>query len=241
MMTETQEKEVADYLIFQQLPLDILLEIKDHMISQISDIQTNENLNFEQAFLKVKKAWDGEFKMVSYILFSPVQLPLIAKKVIKEKYNSLLKKSVVIGLLFFGINLLLIMFSKNQEEYRIFFRVLNGMFLLALGLAWLVNVKIWKYMRTDFKYKGKCFYTMYQKNTGLMLISTLSMLQLMGKNGHYAYQFFRTQDTPEIFGVLITLFIPFILQTAVIFTLFNFFEHKKSLKKLQNFLQTSTL
>ncbi|MCT2562284.1 hypothetical protein [Chryseobacterium herbae] len=239
MMTEIQENEVTDYLIFQKLPLDILLEIKDHMISQILDVQTHENLNFEDAFLKVKKSWDGEFKMVSYILFSQAQIPLIAKKVIKDKYNRLLIKSIIMGLFFFGINLLLIYFAKNQEEYGMFFQVLNGMFLLALGLVWVLNVKIWKYMRADFKYKGKCFYTMYQKNMGLMVVSAISMGQIIGKTGHHAYQFFKAQNTTEILGVIITLVIPFVLQTAVIFTLFNFFEHKKTLKKLQNFLQTS--
>ncbi|NML68444.1 hypothetical protein HHL23_01315 [Chryseobacterium sp. RP-3-3] len=237
MMTETQENQVTDYLIFQQLPLDILLEIKDHMVSQILDVQINENLNFEDAFLKVKKSWDGEFKMVSYILFSPVKLPLIAKRIIKEKYKNLLKISFIGGLISFGVNLLLIYLSKNQEDYQMFFRLLNGMFLLALVAVWLFNIKIWKYMKADFKYKGTCFYTMYQKNVGLMVGSTAAMVQIVGKNGHYAYQFFRTQNTTEIFGVLVTLIIPFVLQTAVIFTLFNFFEHKKSLKKLQDFLQ----
>lgn len=241
MMTRLQENEVTDYLIFQKLPLDILLEIKDHMISQILDVQINDDLNFEEAFLKVKKLWDGEFKMVSYILFSPVQIPLIAKNVIKEKYNRLLKKSFIIGLLFFGVNLMLIYFAKNQEEYKIFFRLLNGMFLLALGMVWLFHIKIWKYMKTDFKYKGQCFYTMYQKNVGLMVVSATSMLQVVGKNGHHAYQFFKAQNTTEIVGVIITLVIPFVLQTVVIFTLLNFFEHKKSLKKIQNFLQASAV
>ncbi|MDQ0068053.1 hypothetical protein [Chryseobacterium lathyri] len=239
MMTQTQEKEVTDYLIFQELPLDILVEIKDHMISQITDAQIHGNLSFEDAFLKVKKSWDGEFKMVNYFLFSPVKIPLIVKKIIKEKFNVLLKKSFMIGLAFLGINLLLIYFSKSQEEYRIFFRLLNGMFLLTMGTVWLFNIKIWKYMRTDFKYKGKCFYTLYQHNVGLMVIITISMLQLLGKNGHYAYQFFRTQNTSEIVGTIITLLVPFILHSSVIFTLFNFFEHKKTLKKMQNFLQSA--
>ncbi|WP_223560399.1 hypothetical protein [Chryseobacterium lathyri] len=237
MMTKAQEKQVTDYLIFQELPLDILVEIKDHMISQIADVQLRKNLNFEDAFLNVKKSWDGEFKMVSYFLFSPVEIPLIVKKIIKEKFNILLKKSLIIGLAFFGINLLLIYFSKDQEEYTIFFRLLNGLFLLIMGTVWLLNIKIWKYMRTDFKYKGKCFYTSYQQNTGLMVICMISMLQIVGKTGHYAYQFFRMQNTSEIAGTLITLLVPFVMQTFVIFTLFNFFEHKKTLKRMQDFLQ----
>lgn len=37
-MTKEQEKEITDYLIFHRLPLDILVEVKDHMISQVTDI-----------------------------------------------------------------------------------------------------------------------------------------------------------------------------------------------------------
>ncbi|MFN1217003.1 hypothetical protein ACKW6Q_08460 [Chryseobacterium kwangjuense] len=239
MITETQENQVTDYLIFQQLPLDILLEVKDHMISQVTDLQIREHLSFEEAFLNVQKSWDGEFKMVSYFLFSAVQIPLIVKKIIKGKFNSMMKKSLLIGLFFFGINLMLIFFSKNQEEYSLFFKLLNGMFLLALGTAWLLNMNIRKYLRTDFKYKGKCFYTLYQQNMGLMAVCTMSMFQIVGKNGHYAFQFFRAQNTSEMTGTLITLIFPFLLQSAIIFTLFNFFEHKKTLGKIQNFLQSA--
>jgi len=236
MMTEAQEDQITDYLIFQKLPVDILLEIKDHMISQVLDIQLNQNLSFDDAFVQTKRLWESEFRMVSYLFFFPFKIPLLAKKIIKEKYNNLLKKSLIIGLLLFGINLLLIYSSKTQADYEIFFRLLNGTLLLALGIAWILNVKIWKYLKADFKYKGECFYTMYQKNLGLMGGSTIAMLQIVGKNGHYAYDFFKTQDATDPMGVIVTLTLPLILQVAVVFTLFNFFEHKKALKRIQNFL-----
>ena len=69
MMTEAQENKITDYLVAQELSLDILVEIRDHMISQILDIQSNENINFEEAFLKVKESWSNEFKMVNYFYF----------------------------------------------------------------------------------------------------------------------------------------------------------------------------
>lgn len=55
MITKEQEKQIFDYLIFHRLPLDILLEVKDHMISQIADIQITESFNFDEAFLKTQK------------------------------------------------------------------------------------------------------------------------------------------------------------------------------------------
>ncbi|UKB83567.1 hypothetical protein LF887_21575 [Chryseobacterium sp. MEBOG06] len=239
MISEVQEGRITDYLVSQNLSLDILIEIRDHMIQQIIDVQIELNLNFEEAFTRVKESWSGEFKMVSYQLFFPMKIPLLARRIIKEKYNTFLKKSLMIALLSFGVNLMLISMAKSEYEYTIFFRLLNGAFLLAAGSAWILNFKIWKYMRADFKYKGKCFYTMYQQNISLMVICSLSMMQVEMKNGNYVYQFFKEHNHSEILPVLLTLLIPFILQAGVVFTLFNFSEHKKNLVKMQNFLTSS--
>ncbi|WP_213277248.1 hypothetical protein [Chryseobacterium indologenes] len=237
MITGEQESKITDYLIAQQLSLDILVEIRDHMISQISDLQNKENISFEDAFLKTKESWNGEFKLVNYLLFYPTAIPLIAKRIIQEKYAGLFRKSLMIGLLALGINLLLIFIAKNQENYNLFFKLLNGSFLLGSVLILVFNYKIWKYLKADFKYKGKSLYTMYQQNIGLMVVCASSMAQVVMKNGDYAYQFFREHNHSEVFLTLVTLILPLILQTALVFAVFNFMEHKKSLEKMQEFLK----
>lgn len=237
MMTEAQENKVTDYLVAQELSLDILVEIRDHMISQILDIQCSENISFEEAFLRVKESWSREFKMVNYLLFYPTKIPLIAKRIIQEKYRGIFKKSLMIAVLAFAINLLLIFMAGNQEEYKLFFRLLNGSFVLTTILIWIFNYKIWKYIKADFKYKGKCLYTMYQQNLGLMVVCASSMTQVALKSGDYAYQFFRQQNYTDVVGILITLILPFVLQTALAFAVLNFIEHKKNLLKMQEFLK----
>ncbi|MGE8534257.1 MAG: hypothetical protein ACN6OJ_06710 [Chryseobacterium sp.] len=237
MITEEQENKITDYLVAQQLSLDILVEIRDHMISQISDFQYKENISFEEAFLQIKESWSGEFKLVNYLLFYPTTIPLIAKKIIQEKYAGLFRKSLIIGLLALGINLLLIFTAQNQEVYNIFFKLLNGSFLLGSVLILVFNYKIWKYLKADFKYKGKSLYTMYQQNIGLLVVCASSMVQIVMKNGTYAYQFFREHNHSEVALTLITLIFPFILQTALVFAVFNFMEHKKNLVKMQEFLK----
>lgn len=236
-MTEAQENKVTDYLVAQELSLDILVEIRDHMISQILDIQCSENISFEEAFLRVKESWSREFKMVNYLLFYPTKIPLIAKRIIQEKYRGIFKKSLMIAVLAFAINLLLIFMAGNQEEYKLFFRLLNGSFVLTTILIWIFNYKIWKYIKADFKYKGKCLYTMYQQNLGLMVVCASSMTQVALKSGDYAYQFFRQQNYTDVVGILITLILPFVLQTALAFAVLNFIEHKKNLLKMQEFLK----
>ncbi|MGX5687050.1 hypothetical protein ACWKWW_21085 [Chryseobacterium cucumeris] len=237
MMTEAQENKITDYLVVQELSLDILVEIRDHMISQILDIQSNENINFEDAFLKVKESWSNEFKTVNYFLFYPTKIPLIAKRIIREKYRGIFKKSLMVAALAFAVNLLLIFMAGNQEEYKLFFRLLNGSFVVTTILIWIFNHKIWKYIKADFKYKGKCLYTMYQQNLGLMVVCASSMTQVAIRNGQHAYQFFREQNYADVAGGLVTLILPFVLQAALAFAVFNFLEHKKNLVKMQEFLK----
>ncbi|WP_288438836.1 hypothetical protein [uncultured Chryseobacterium sp.] len=237
MITEGQENAITDYLVAQQLSLDILVEIRDHMISQISEMQFNENISFEEAFSKVKESWSGEFKMVHYVLFYPTQIPLMARRIIHEKYKGLFKKSLMIGILALVVNLSLIFISGNQKQYDLFFKLLNGSFVLTTILIWIFNYKIWKYIKADFKYKGKSLYTMYQQNLGLMVVCASSMTQVAVRSGHYAYQFFRQQNYSDMTGTLLTLILPFVLQVALVFAVFNFVEHKKSLLKMQEFLK----
>ena len=61
-MNESQLTEIRNYLLSKKLPIDILIEVNDHFISQISDLQREENLGFEEAFEKTKLTWDKELK-----------------------------------------------------------------------------------------------------------------------------------------------------------------------------------
>ncbi len=223
---------IRDYLIFQKLPLDILLEVEDHMASQVLDIQKNESLSFDEAFLKTQKLWASEFKMTTYSAFYSEQIPVIVKKIVRARYNKILKKSFFYALISLAINLLFIYFSNSQEMYTDFFRGQNLVFLLAPGLVWAFNYKIRKYIKSDFKYKGRSFYSIYQQNIGIMVVGTTTMAQIVAKEGKYAYLLFKTNNPENLLFALVTLLLPFIAQIVVIFGILNFFEHKKTLKKL---------
>ena len=61
-MTESQLSEIRNYLLSKKLPIDILIEVNDHFVSQINDLQREENLSFEEAFEKTKVSWEKELK-----------------------------------------------------------------------------------------------------------------------------------------------------------------------------------
>lgn len=235
-MNKEQTDRIKDYLIFQKLPLDILLEVEDHMVSQVLDIQNREGLSFEEAFLKTQKLWEQEFKMTTYSAFYSEEIPVIVKKIVKARYNKILKKSFFYAMISFVANLLLIYFSDNQEMYTDFFRGQNLLFLLAPAIVWAFNYKIRNYVKRDFKYKGRSFYSIYQQNIGIMIVGTTTMAQIVSKEGKYAYLLFKNYNQENMLFALVTLALPFFAQMVVLFGIINFFEHKKTLKKLSVFI-----
>ena len=61
-MIESQLTQIRNYLLEKKLPIDILLEVQDHFVTQILDLQREENLSFEEALKAVKKEWHDELK-----------------------------------------------------------------------------------------------------------------------------------------------------------------------------------
>ncbi|GEN77437.1 hypothetical protein [Chryseobacterium hagamense] len=239
MFSPKQEQAITDYLIFHQLPLDILLEVKDHMLSQVADIQAEENKSFEEAFHKTQKLWESEFKLTRYSLFYREQIPVILKRIVKEKYNVIFRKSLLLGLASFTVNLLLIYFSADQEIYNDLFRFYNSLIVIVPFLYWIFNRKMRKYVRADFKYQKKSFFTMYQRNFGIFAVFGNFIFQMILRGDKYLFRFFRSNDPVSVFQFMLSLILPYLLHILIFFIMINFYEHKKSLMRMQNYLKIS--
>lgn len=236
MIIQEPEQTITDYLILHQLPLDILLEVKDHMLSQVSDIQAEENVSFEEAFHKTQKLWESEFRMTKYSVFYAEEIPVIVKKIVRARNNRLLKKSVLLGLVSLALSFIFIYLADDADHYTDLFRIQNGLFIVVPIMIWAFNYKMLKYIRHDHKYKGKLFYTMYQQNAALTFSMIGLMAQIIVKDGRYPYLFFRENNYSEIGYVLMTLILPYIVQVLIIFVMLNFFGHKKAVVRIEDFL-----
>lgn len=63
MANQLQKSEIANYLLAKKLPIDIMLEVQDHFISQINALEIEENQKFEGAFENVKLRWRKELTL----------------------------------------------------------------------------------------------------------------------------------------------------------------------------------
>ena len=56
-MSDQPQSEIRNYLLSKKLPIDILMEVEDHFVAQINELQNHEQLDFNQAFEKTKNSW----------------------------------------------------------------------------------------------------------------------------------------------------------------------------------------
>ncbi|WP_404984784.1 hypothetical protein ACI513_15065 [Chryseobacterium sp. M5] len=234
MISAEEKLQVENYLISKKLPLDILLEVKDHMISQIEDKMKDDENDFEEAFSKVESSWRDNFSLTKYwMFFGHEKIPRIAKNIMKSKFNIILRKSFLLGLLFFGLSFLLIPMSGDFESYKAYFVLSNSLFLLAPILLYVFNFKNISYFKKDSKYKGRIFYTLYQKNLTLLIVCFLGTSQIILKGGEGLFNIFVLKENVSMILIIGLCAYRLFIYTFAIFGVFSFFEHKKALKKIQ--------
>lgn len=128
MITELQLTEIRNYLLAKKLPIDILIEVNDHFISQILDLQREENLGFEEAFEKTKLSWDKELKPYYHGDWDLQDKSKLLRTINKNNFYSLAKKSLVYTLTIIAL-LIILSQSINFEIYKYIFVFIIGIIL----------------------------------------------------------------------------------------------------------------
>ncbi|MCT3835170.1 hypothetical protein HZQ12_15595 [Elizabethkingia anophelis] len=62
MNTLSQNNPIRQYLLTKKLPWDIILEVEDHILVQIQDLELSKNLTFKEAFSQAQLSWEEELK-----------------------------------------------------------------------------------------------------------------------------------------------------------------------------------
>jgi hypothetical protein len=159
MITETQLTEIRNYLLSKKLPIDILIEVNDHFISQISDLQRDENLSFDKAFEKVKDNWKEELRVVYpwYVLNKTdyVEQTIFEKKIKQQNDKEIIKTSIYVTLFVIFIYFISL-FQLDYSKFKIIHRLLI-IFIGAFGiLPVFTNLIMNRFMYTE-KYKNYKF------------------------------------------------------------------------------------
>ena len=159
MFTDSQLTEIRNYLLSKKLPIDILIEVNDHFVSQISDLQREENLSYEDAFEKTKESWKDELK-IEFSFFGDNESKIIKR--IKKKQNiEFLTKTLKIYLPFLISSFLLANFS-NINIFKIFN---TSIFIAVLVIPIIIQFYYFKDFQLAKNYKKNQLNTMQSINS----------------------------------------------------------------------------
>ena len=209
MFTDSQLTEIRNYLLSKKLPIDILIEVNDHFISQISDVQREENLSFEEAFEKTKLSWEKELKPYYHGDWDLEDKSKLLRTINRNIFYSLAKKSLIFT---FSIILILIFLSLILN-----FKIYKYSFVLIISSV--LSIPLINY------FKHKKDFSLQKKYTKHIIISIqeYTMLSIGGIYFYFKFlvdgfkvaemfkDFFYIQNFENfIFGLFITFTLLFV-------------------------------
>ena len=237
MLSETQLTEIRNYLLSKKLPIDILIEVNDHFVSQINDLQREENLSYEDAFEKTKESWKDELK-IEFSFFGDNESKIIKR--IKKKQNiEFLTKTLKIYLPFLISSFLLANFS-NINIFKIFN---TSIFIAVLVIPIIIQFYYFKDFQLAKNYKKNQLNTMQSINSfgsiAIMYIFLFSK-DLLKKSEQFFYiisgNYRRILDIDQRNATLLCVMI-YLIIFWFIFLILKQISFIKKVKELKPFLK----
>ena len=169
MITKEQKQEIINDLLAKNLPLDLLVEVKDHMEEQINHKMDFENKPFEIAYDEVKKSWekDLELKITFWLGKKRTNFHI---NILKQTEHKFLKKSLLYFLPFFITGILINFYDKNWAKQFYYFSYL----LISANTIISVLVFFKYYNSTSIREERKI--SIYQKGALLYFISGIYVI-----------------------------------------------------------------
>ncbi len=233
MINSGQQIQILQYLQTKKIPLNIMMELNDHLVSQINELQQERKLSFEDAFEEAKISWKTELKMLRNYNGSGTDMTVIVKEILKKKINHIFLLSAIYSLSFLAVLIFCIKYVSSENTAIFFYDVFAVMLLIPIFI-FLFNIKKFSLIKKF----GKTLLNVHQKGILMMFlfIPTVSIitinnfqrsaneLNLFVKNGFHGYGF----------AVLVILFIAF---GYYFFGMISMIKYLKELKKTQPFLK----
>lgn len=148
-MTTEQKQEIRTFLLNKKLPIDIVMVVEDHFVSQINELQSEKNLNFDDAFNTTIISWYDDLRLFWDGNWSTEKTSALIKKSTRQKLISILKKSSLIAVMVYIVVLLSYFFIPFSA-----FRIILGVLIsLVIVFPLIIYIKEKKYFDLPKKYK----------------------------------------------------------------------------------------
>ncbi|MBS1570773.1 MAG: hypothetical protein JST62_00045 [Bacteroidetes bacterium] len=234
MLSDNEQLKIQEYLLEQKLPLDILVEIEDHISCQIIELQKEKGLDFDNAFLQAQDSWRKELKPYWNGSWDLEDRSDLVRKFEQQiwLHNGIksLQWSLLIAL-FLGASSIFF----QLETLEILTLIVS---ILAISIVTFSLIRYWKTFRLSNKYYPKYTLTLYQSyafiplSMGYFLFKFPLEYQAIAKG---LYLLFAEQEiefwTIGIFLLCVAYF------SFCLFSLFCQMQYLKRIKLVMPFLQ----
>lgn len=233
-MTKEQKSEVRDYLLAKKLPIDLMMEVEDHFVSQINELQIENNLSFDDAFNAAIISWHDDLKLFWDGNWSLENTSVLIKKSTKQKLFSILKKTAVFGAIGYVLMILCYLFV-SFEIFRICLIIMVGLLMI---FPFIMYLKDKKYFDLPKKYKDIRLST-YQNLVTIFFILPMSSSWIFRFVIESNKGFLDVNHAEGIFVNFLLLFF-FMFEAAIIISQQKYLEIiKKIIPYLQENFKTS--
>ena len=224
-----ERKQIQKYLEDKQLPLDIYLEIEDHIISQIEELE-HEGIGFQEAFLQVKTKWKKELSFQNFSFSDVKAVPKIVAKIRSTYMRELIPRIFIIS---FSVLLMFILgaYQLDKRNFDIFYTIVFTGFICIPTVIHIVNYKI-LIMRTNHRGKPlNAFDVIVDSCYGLSILPLATMMNT-SKNAEMFYNVFYISETSLLSKILI-LSMPLYFSSVCLFAAFIFIKYKREVAKMK--------
>jgi len=223
-----QRKEIHDYLLTKNLPIDLMMEIEDHIITSIIHQQAEKDISFDDAFNSVIISWHNDLKLFWDGNWTLTDTSQVIKESSKQKLYPVLKKSVLIGLMCTAIFIVLFYLLS----FDVFRMILGVVVCLGIIYPFIIYLKEKQYFDLQKKYINLRL-SAYQDMVSMFFILPLMFIWIIRfvfeNNNEFSDLSF---GKGIVFGFLLLFF--FIAETAIIIYQQKYID---TLKKLKPYLE----
>lgn len=238
MISATEKEQIHKYLLSKKLPIDVLLEVRDHFENQVESFEQEKEISFNDAFILTQNAWEKDFRLVKKSFFSFGKVPAIVKEIQKETTKKLVKKSLIIA-----IALILFQFLTAKFLVKDYYFIINVAIYSIFGVLILGMILIYVFSRIN-KQRTRAEKYFYNQILNIFLVSILLgafgvftklptnsfkiIYDFVNGINEYPAEYFVAAITSSTFNMTITFYLFFIL-----------LDRAKSIKKVKNYLTPS--
>jgi hypothetical protein len=238
ILTELELQSIRDYLLEQKLPIDILLEIQDHIVSQISELQLEKNLSFESAFSLAKESWRKELRPYwdgSWDLEDRSDLIRNFEKTVLYTNGFKALKWGLLMVVIVGLMAKILSF----DFFKFF---VLGISLLTVSITLFLIIKHWKTFRLQKSYSNKYILSLYQNYALLPLAGGYFLFKFIIEYQAIANGYYLIMNNGALnFGTMVMLLVSLAFFSSCLFSIICQLNYLKRMKLVIPFLKNLEL